>query len=101
MKIRIFVVLVLFLGICIPGASLSQTRKVVVIPLTGTVETPLEPFDPVAADNPPNSDYTIGTDTVTDRVTGLQWQKWDLSGTKTWGEVWDDYQELDLAGKQD
>jgi formylglycine-generating enzyme required for sulfatase activity len=96
MKIGIFVVLVLLLGICMPGASLSQTSKAVVIPLTETVETPLEPFAPVAADSPPNSAYSVGTNTVHDSITDLYWQIEDDNTTRSWGDAWNYCQDLIL-----
>ena len=64
MKFRVFIVFVFFIFSLLPGISLAQ-NKVVVIPLLEDAPT-LEPFAPVAAVSPPNSAYTIGTDTVTD-----------------------------------
>lgn len=65
-----------------PAAVVSAHNKVVVIPLME--EARLAPFAPVTADSPPNSAYTIGTTTVTDKVTGLVWQKADDNIAKTW-----------------
>ena len=71
MKFRVFIFFVFFACYLLPGISLAQ-NQVVVIPLTETVETLLDPFALVAAISPPNSAYTDNGDgTVTDNVTGL------------------------------
>ena len=89
MKFKVLHVTLFFISILLPGMSLAQ-NKVVVIPLTETVETPLNPFALVAAETPPNSAYTDNGDgTVTDNVTGLVWQKGVDNTSRTWEEAWD------------
>jgi hypothetical protein len=91
-RVWMFFVLVSFLAVLFV-VPVNAADKVVVIPLvdkvTVTVQTPVEPFEPVAADSPPNSDYTIGTDTVTDNVTGLVWQKGSSATQMDWDDAWD------------
>ena len=69
------------------AAPVNAADKVVVIPLFDT--KPVEPFRPVATASPPDSAYTIGTDTVTDNVTGLVWQKEDDDTRLYWDDAWD------------
>lgn len=77
-------VLILTLLLAIP---VSAQNKVVVIPLMEDAK--LDPWEPVAAVSPPNNAYTIGTITVTDKVTGLVWQKSDDNVTRSWYDAWD------------
>jgi hypothetical protein len=67
------------------SAPVFAQNKVVVIPLNKRVEAPLVPFAPLAGVSTANSGYTIGTDTVTDKKTGLMWQKIDDNITRGWG----------------
>lgn len=78
--------------------------KVVVIPLFDDAP-PLDPLAPLAADSPPNSAYTINTytggDTVTDKITGLEWQRQDDDTARNLLDAWDYCKALTLAGKTD
>ncbi len=57
--------------------------KVVVVPLMGKTSPPA-PYAPLASVSPSNSDYTIGSDIVLDKVTGLMWQKTDDNIQRDW-----------------
>jgi hypothetical protein len=58
-------------------------NKVVVIPVAGDDISP-DPFAPVAPNRPLTSNYTIGSTTVIDKTTGLEWQKTDDNMQRTW-----------------
>lgn len=89
--IATFMVTFLFIMI----SPLSAQNKVVVIPLTKIVQAPIEPYAPVTAPSPSNTDYTVGFFTVTDNVTDLIWQKEDDNIPRTWDEAWDYCQGLE------
>ncbi len=75
--------LILALILIVFGAGYSFAHNiVVVVPLDD--DTSIEPFAPVAAASSPNRVYTIGTDTVVDNVTGLEWQKTDDDTPRNW-----------------
>ncbi|MCP4628857.1 MAG: DUF1566 domain-containing protein [bacterium] len=78
-------------------ASASAQNKVVVIPLMEEAP-PLEPYAPLAVESPPTSAYfdNLFGGHVTDKVTGLVWQKSDDDDIKTWYEAWDYCQDLEL-----
>lgn len=99
MKFKAFIAVILFLFYLLPGVSFAQ-NKVVVIPLTETVEAPLEPYAPLAAASPPISAYTIGTTVVADNVTGLSWKRTVAFGM-SWDEAWDYCQSQTTGRKSD
>lgn len=95
MKFKVFIVSVTFICSLLPGISLAQ-NKVVVIPLMK--EAPLEPYAPLAAESPSASAYfdnPMGGH-VTDKATGLVWQKSDDDDLKTWSEAREYCQNLEL-----
>lgn len=84
------------------SASALAATKVVVVPIPADVST-LKPFAPVTADSPPGSAYTINTDTVIDKITGLEWER-DIGhshSSRTLFDALDDCNALTLAGKTD
>ncbi len=87
--IQLIPTITLLLACLFPATSMAH-NKVVVIPMggdTGGGDTGLDPFAPLAAPSPPNSDYTINSDTVIDEITGLEWQRTYTTGqniTRTW-----------------
>ena len=76
-------------------------NKVVVIPLGGDEASPLEPWAPVAKVNPSQTDYTIGTSTVVDKITKLEWQRIDDDVIRTWNDAFDYCASLELDGRTD
>ena len=95
MKFKVFCVSVTLICSLLPGISLAQ-NKVVVIPLMR--EAPLEPYAPLAAESPSASAYfdnPMGGH-VTDKATGLVWQKSDDDDLKTWSEAREYCQNLEL-----
>ena len=95
MKFRVFIIFVFFVCCLLPGLSLAQ-NKVVIIPMIETVQVPFKPYAPLTVVSPPNTDYTIETYTVTDKISGLMWQKSDDNTTRTWNDAWDYCQNLEL-----
>ncbi len=72
------------LAVAGPAPALAH-NKVVVIPMAGdTVYVTPDPFRPLAPDHPQNSNYTVNTDTVVDKTTGLEWQKSDDNTIRNW-----------------
>jgi len=83
-------------------APASAHNKVVVIPMAGdTVYVTPDPFRPLAPHSPPNSNYTIGANTVVDKTTGLEWQKTDDNTTRNWNDAMAYCAGLTLDGKSD
>ena len=75
--------------------------KVVVIPFpTRGHDKPLEPFAPLTAPSPVDSDYELFTTlgTVTDYITGLEWQKDAGSNAQNWDDAWNSCRLLNLYG---
>jgi hypothetical protein len=61
---------------------------------------PLEPYAPLTDTHPPSSSYSLGTNWIFDKVTGLVWQQ--LTGIiSNWNDAWDYCQDLELGGKTD
>lgn len=75
-------------------------NKVVVIPMTGD-DAALEPFAPITSDSPQNGDYIIGTATVVDKITGLEWQRFDDNNTRIWNFAWNYCANLTISVKDD
>ena len=77
--------------------SVSAQNKVVVIPLMEKAP-PLEPYAPVASESPPASAYfdNLWGGHVTDKVTGLVWQKSDDNNKRNWSDAWNYCQDLEL-----
>lgn len=86
---------------CMFCSAATGADKVVVIPLTVTVEAPLVPFAPVATTSPSNANYTIGPLTVIDKITGLVWQKTDDDTGRDWNAAWIYCHGLTLDSKTD
>ena len=81
--------------------QLSQAQnKVVVIPLSGD-DAELEPTAPVAKVDPDQTDYTMGTLTVIDNITGLEWQRSDDNVERILDDALDYCTDLTLDGKTD
>jgi len=62
--------------------------KVVVAPLTDTVEAPHTPYGSLAAESPPDRAYTITAFGVIDNVTGLMWEQTASISANTWYNAW-------------
>lgn len=77
----------------------SAKDTVVVIPLNHT--TSLEPYAPVTNISPSNASYLPGTHTVTDKITGLVWQKAVDTVTRSWRDAWNYCRDLDRGGYTD
>lgn len=88
----IFIVLLVFLTTTCAVAR----NRVVVIPQPAK---DYPPYAPVTAISPPT--YAVGTDTVTDSVTDLVWQKTDDNVLYSWDEAWYECQHLNHAGETD
>jgi hypothetical protein len=80
---RLILMSVLIPMLFFPAPVFAQ-NKVVVIPLTKTVEAPLVPFAPLAGVSTKISGYTLSLHTVTDKKTGLMWQKSDDNTERGW-----------------
>jgi hypothetical protein len=62
---------------------------------------PLEPYAPLTDTHPPSSSYSLGTNWIFDKVTGLVWQQLDDNSQRSWNDAWDYCQDLELDGKTD
>ncbi|NND83207.1 MAG: DUF1566 domain-containing protein [Gammaproteobacteria bacterium] len=89
----------LFILLCVSSAH--GHNKVVVVPLGGDEAQDLEPTSPVAKVNPSQTDYTILTNTVIDKITKLEWQREDDNTTRNWDDALDYCAGLTLDGKSD
>lgn len=85
---RWYCIICIMISFFLVSSAIAQ-NKVVVIPLTETVEAPLDPFAPVAAVSPPDSAYTIANFGVIDNVTGLMWEKTASMYLRSWEDAWD------------
>ena len=87
------------------ASTVMAHNKVVVIPMEGDAKIvytgQIEAFAPVAKESPPDSDYTIGTYTVIDKITSLEWQKEDDDSTRDWYTASYYCGELTLDSKDD
>jgi hypothetical protein len=95
-----FLMAALFLSLALfLTTSVCAQNKVVVIPLMEDAP-PLEPYAPLTDTHPPSSSYSLGTNWIFDKVTGLVWQQ--LTGIiSNWNDAWDYCQDLELGGKTD
>lgn len=90
--------IVMLFMILISSVTMAH-NKVVVIPMNGDDVAP-EPFAPVAKDSPLVSDYNIKAYTVTDNITGLEWQRIDDDTVRNWDDAWAYCLNLSLDGKE-
>ncbi len=89
MKKQIFLYLnfALFAVFCFPINQAVSHNSVVVIPVTK--EKQIEPFAPVTVDKEiPESVYINGGFTITDTVTGLEWQRVDDNTARTYNDAY-------------
>lgn len=96
--LALFAVIIILL---IPSSFVLAADKIAVIPLTRTVEAPIIPFGPLAKVSPSNTNYTIELFTVTDKLTGLVWQKLDDNVGRNWNDAWTYCHALTLLNKKD
>ena len=77
-------------------------NKVVVIPMAGDdLPAKLTPSTPIANVDTNQNDYTIGSLTVIDNITGLEWQRQDDDINRSWNDAWDYCSGLALDGRVD
>lgn len=89
--------ILLIIVVLLPIYAARADNRVVVVPLAGEIVTP-SAASPVVQDTPPSGNYLINAERVTDRSTGLLWQRGRSSETMTWKEAIDYCAVLQTAG---